>query len=55
MILLLISILKIFVIFKVLVTNQMLATNKVGGIEGGNKLIKKFVELKKRKLSKLKG
>ena len=50
-----ILILKIFVISKILIANKMFAGNKVDGIEDGNKLIKKFAELKKRKLFKLKG
>ena len=39
--------LKIIVLFKVFITN------KFNGIEDGNKLIKKFVKLKIRKLSKI--
>ena len=33
-----------------LIANEFFAANKIGGIEGGNKLIEKFVELKCKKL-----
>ena len=44
--------LKTTVTLQVLVTNDALAANKVNGIEGGDKLIEKFVELKTEKLLK---
>ena len=34
--------------------NRVLAANKVGSIKGGNKLIEKLIDLKTRKLFKLK-
>ena len=52
--------LKTTVLSQVLVANEVLATNKVNGVEGGDKLIEKYGKLSKieklsksRKLSKL--
>ena len=48
-----IILLQIFIISKKVGTNKVLATNKASGIEGNDKLIKKLVGSKIRKLSKL--
>ena len=39
-----------FIANKVLSTNRVLIVNKIGGIKGNNKLIKKLVRSKFRKL-----
>lgn len=44
--------LKMFITNKIIVT-KILTTNEVDSVESGNKLIKKFIEPKNRKLSKV--
>ena len=45
---------QIFTIYKIFVINKLFIANKVDNIKDNNKLIKKFIEIKIRKLFKLK-
>ena len=44
--------LKTILIFKILIANKVLATNKIINIKDDNKLMKKFIKPKMQKLSK---